>query len=173
MSADRRIRRFPFNRGLPHIVWWKICVGETRGAVRAEENFPEVATQRSDQPIEDDQVDTLCHNWPAACSENASYRWRPRYQTSGGNGLPIRGMTARLSSAHSPNRTTSPAGHHIPSLPVARTVERQPRRSEVDGTQVDWQVQFVMEAARCHAPPGETLLSSRLGSGHVSFVTSR
>ena len=52
----------------------KICGGETRGAVPAEENFPEVATQRSDQPIEDDQVDTLCHNWPAACSENACYR---------------------------------------------------------------------------------------------------
>ena len=50
-------------------------MGETREAVRAEENFREVAaTQRSDQPIEDDQVGTLWQNWPVVCSENACYR---------------------------------------------------------------------------------------------------
>lgn len=35
----------------------EFAVGETLDTVRAEENFREVAaTQRSDQPIEDDQV---------------------------------------------------------------------------------------------------------------------
>jgi hypothetical protein len=53
----------------------EFAVGETLDAVRAEENFREVAaTQRSDQPIEDDQVGALWQNWPGACSENACYR---------------------------------------------------------------------------------------------------
>jgi hypothetical protein len=53
----------------------EFAVGETLDAVRAEENFREVAaTQRSDQPIEDDQLDALWQNWPRACSENACYR---------------------------------------------------------------------------------------------------
>ena len=50
-------------------------MGETLDAVRAEENFRKVAaTQRSDQPIEDDQVRALWQNWPVVCSENACYR---------------------------------------------------------------------------------------------------
>jgi hypothetical protein len=53
----------------------EFVVGETLDAIRAEENFREVAaTQRSDQPIEDDQVDALWQNWPVACSENACCR---------------------------------------------------------------------------------------------------
>ena len=50
-------------------------MGETLDAVRAEENLREVAaTQRSDQPIEDDQVGALWQNWLVACSEHACSR---------------------------------------------------------------------------------------------------
>ena len=50
-------------------------MGETLDATRAEGNSREVAaTQRLDQPIEDDQVGALWQNWQVACSEHACSR---------------------------------------------------------------------------------------------------
>lgn len=53
----------------------EFTVVETLDAVWAEGSSREIAaTQRLDQPIEDDQVRALWQKWPKARSENACYR---------------------------------------------------------------------------------------------------